>query len=167
MTTDAVDAIVEAWGRERPDVDASPMGVVGRINRLSRVLDHELKQFFAGHGLEFWEFDVLATLRRSGAPYELSAGALLKSAMVTSGAITNRVDRMEAKGLLERVRDSADRRSVRVRLTDAGLELIDRLVPQHVANEERLLAALSPEDREALTALLRTLAVGLGDTTLG
>src|SRR3954471_19350572 len=96
--TDAVDAIVAAWNHERPDLDARPMGVVGRINRLSRVLDKELKDFFAGHGLEFWEFDVLATLRRSGAPYELSAGALLKFAMVTSGAITNRVDRLEAKG---------------------------------------------------------------------
>jgi DNA-binding MarR family transcriptional regulator len=164
---DAVDAIVAAWNRERPDLDAGPMGVVGRISRLSRVLDKELKDFFAGHGLEFWEFDVLATLRRSGAPYELSAGALLKSAMVTSGAITNRVDRLEAKGLLERVRDPDDRRGVRVRLTDVGLELIDRLVPAHLANEERLLAALSKDDREALMALLRALAVGLGDTTLG
>jgi DNA-binding MarR family transcriptional regulator len=164
---DAVDAIVAAWNRERPDLDAGPMGVVGRISRLSRVLDKELKDFFAGYGLEFWEFDVLATLRRSGAPYELSAGALLKSAMVTSGAITNRVDRLEAKGLLERVRDPDDRRGVRVRLTDVGLELIDRLVPAHLANEERLLAVLPKEDREALMALLRTLAVGLGDTTLG
>jgi DNA-binding MarR family transcriptional regulator len=162
-----VDAIVAAWNRERPDLDAGPMGVVGRISRLSRVLDKELKDFFAGHGLEFWEFDVLATLRRSGAPYELSAGALLKSAMVTSGAITNRVDRLEAKGLLERVRDPDDRRGVRVRLTAVGLELIDRLVPAHLANEERLLAVLSRQDREALMALLRTLAVGLGDTTLG
>jgi DNA-binding MarR family transcriptional regulator len=143
------------------------MGVVGRISRVSRVLDKELKDFFTGHGLEFWEFDVLATLRRSGAPYELSAGALLKTAMVTSGAITNRVDRLEAKGLLERVRDPADRRGVRIRLTDAGLELIDRLVPEHLANEERLLAALSQDDRDALMTLLRTLAVSLGDTTLG
>src|SRR6478672_9454530 len=106
---DAVDQIVAAWGRERPDLDAAPMGVMGRISRLSRLLDKEFKDFFAGHGLEFWEFDVLATLRRSGAPYELSAGALLKTAMVTSGAITNRVDRLAAKGLLERVRDPADR----------------------------------------------------------
>ncbi|NUP49979.1 MAG: MarR family transcriptional regulator [Catenulispora sp.] len=165
--TDAVDAITAAWGRERPELDASPMGVVGRISRLSRLLDKELKDFFAGHGLEFWEFDVLATLRRSGAPYELSAGALLKTAMVTSGAITNRVDRLEAKGLLERVRDPADRRGVRIRLTGAGIELIDRLLPLHLANEERVLAVLSRDDREALAGLLRVLAVGLGDTTLG
>jgi DNA-binding MarR family transcriptional regulator len=122
---------------------------------------------FAGHGLEFWEFDVLATLRRSGAPYELSAGALLKTAMVTSGAITNRVDRMEAKGLVERVRDPGDRRGVHIRLTPAGLKLIDELVPLHVANERRLLATLGDSDRGALADLLRTLASGLGDTSLG
>ena len=165
--TDAVDAVIAAWGRERPELDARPLGLVGRISRVSRLLDKELKEFFAGHGLEFWEFDVLATLRRSGPPYELSAGALLKTAMVTSGAITNRVDRMEAKGLLERVRDPGDRRSVRIRLTGAGRDLVDRLLPLHLANEERILAVLASDDREGLTALLRTLAIGLGDTSLG
>ncbi|NUR57414.1 MAG: MarR family transcriptional regulator [Catenulispora sp.] len=164
---DAVDAIIAAWGRERPELDARPMGIMGRISRVSRLLDKELKDFFAGHGLEFWEFDVLATLRRSGPPYELSAGALLKTAMVTSGAITNRVDRMQAKGLLERVPAPEDRRSVRIRLTARGRELVDRLLPLHLANEERLLAALPQDDREALAALLRALATGLGDTTLG
>ena len=164
---DAVDAIIAMWAREKPDLDATPMGIVGRISRLSRLLDKELKDFFADYGLEFWEFDVLATLRRSGAPYELSPGALLRTSMVTSGAITNRVDRMEAKGLVERLRDPGDRRGVRIRLTPAGLELIDKLVPLHVANEQRLLAALAGDDRDTLTDLLRTLATGLGDTSLG
>ena len=164
---DAVDAIIAMWAREKPELDATPMGVVGRISRVSRLLDKELKDFFAGHGLEFWEFDVLATLRRSGAPYELSAGTLLKTAMVTSGAITNRVDRMEAKGLVERVRDPGDRRGVRIRLTPAGLKLIDELVPLHVANERRLLAVLTADDSSTLADLLRTLATGLGDTSLG
>lgn len=164
---DAVDAIIAMWARERPELDVTPMGIVGRISRLSRLLDKELKDFFAGHGLEFWEFDVLATLRRSGAPYELSAGALLKTAMVTSGAITNRVDRMETKGLVQRVRDPEDRRGVRIRLTPAGLELINDLMPRHVANEQRLLAALTADDRDTLAGLLRTLAAGLGDTSLG
>ena len=163
---DAVDAIIAMWAREKPELDAWPMGVIGRITRLSRLLDKELKDFFAGFGLEFWEFDVLATLRRSGEPFELSAGALLRTAMVTSGAITNRVDRMQAKGLVQRVPDPADRRGVRIRLTPAGLELIDKLVPAHVANEERLLAALPPGDRDTLADLLRTLATGLGDTAL-
>ena len=163
---DAVDEIIAMWAREKPELDAAPMGIVGRISRLSRVLDKELKDFFAGHGLEFWEFDVLATLRRSGAPYELSPGALLRTAMVTSGAITNRVDRMEAKGLVERLRDPDDRRGVRIRLTAAGLELIDELVPLHLANERRLLAVLADDDRATLADLLRTLAAGLGDTSL-
>jgi DNA-binding MarR family transcriptional regulator len=165
--TDAVDEIIAMWAREKPELDAAPMGVVGRISRLSRLLDKELRDFFAGHGLEFWEFDVLATLRRSGEPYELSAGALLKTAMVTSGAITNRVDRMETKGLVQRVPDPGDRRGVRIRLTPAGLELIDKLVPLHVANERRLLAVLGDSDRDTLADLLRTLAAGLGDTSLG
>jgi DNA-binding MarR family transcriptional regulator len=165
--SDAVDAIIAMWARERPELDAGPMGIVGRISRLSRLLDKELKDFFAGHGLEFWEFDVLATLRRSGAPYELSAGSLLKTAMVTSGAITNRVDRMAAKGLVERLPDPGDRRGVRIRLTPAGLELIEKLMPLHVANEQRLLAALGAGDRDTLAGLLRTLSVGLGDTSLG
>jgi DNA-binding MarR family transcriptional regulator len=167
LMADAVDAIIAMWARERPELDAGPMGVVGRISRLSRLLDKELKDFFAGHGLEFWEFDVLATLRRSGAPFELSAGTLLKSAMVTSGAITNRVDRMAAKGLVQRLPDPGDRRGVRIRLTPDGLALIDKLMPLHVANERRLLAALGAEDSETLAGLLRILATGLGDTSLG
>lgn len=164
---DAVDAILAQWARERPDMDASPMGVVGRISRAQQLLGRELKEFFAERGLETWEFDVLATLRRHGAPYELTAGALLKAAMVTSGAITNRIDRLEGKGLVERVRDGQDRRSVRIRLTSRGLAVVDELVGLHVANEERLLAALGPADRERLAGALRTLLESLGDTSLG
>jgi DNA-binding MarR family transcriptional regulator len=164
---DAVDAILAQWGRERPELDASPMGVVGRISRANLLLRRELKEFFAERGLETWEFDVLATLRRSGAPHELTAGELLRAAMVTSGAITNRIDRMEAKGLVERVRDGGDRRSVRIRLTPEGLRIVDELVGLHVANEDRLLAALSPADRDRLAGLLRTLLESLDDTTLG
>lgn len=163
---DAVDAILAQWARERPDVDASPMGIVGRISRANQLLRKELKVFFAERGLETSEFDALATLRRHGAPYELTAGALLKAAMVTSGAITNRIDRLEAKGLVERVRDTGDRRSVRIRLTPRGLALVDELVAQHVANEERLLAALDPAARERLADGLRALLESLGDTSL-
>ncbi|MFI0408895.1 MarR family winged helix-turn-helix transcriptional regulator [Actinomadura sp. 3N508] len=163
---DAVDAIVAQWERERPDLDPSPMGVIGRISRAQQLLGKELKEFFAAHGLEPWEFDVLATLRRHGAPYELTAGGLLRAAMVTSGAITNRIDRMEAKGLVERVRDAGDRRSVRIRLTARGLEVVDELVALHVANEERLLAGLDAAGRERLAGSLRTLLESLGDTSL-
>ncbi|WP_327047987.1 MarR family transcriptional regulator [Microbispora sp. NBC_01189] len=164
---DAVDLLLDQWRRERPDVDPWPMGVVGRVSRLAKLLDRELKEFFASYGLEHWEFDVLATLRRSGPPYELAAGALVKAAMVTSGAITNRIDRMVAKGLVDRLPDEEDRRSVRVRLTGRGLALVDEMLAPHVANEERLLAALDPRDRDHLADALRTLLASLGDTTLG
>ncbi|MEV0029244.1 MarR family transcriptional regulator [Nocardia sp. NPDC050793] len=163
---DAVDLITEHWGRERPDVDVSPMHIIGRITRLSRLLEQDLKRFFAGHGLEFWEFDVLATLRRSGGAEGLTAGALNRAAMVTSGAITNRIDRLAAKGLVERVPSAEDRRSIRVRLTAEGRKLVDELLPLHIANEQRLLEALGAQDREELTALLRRLAESLGDTEL-
>ncbi|GGP10973.1 MarR family transcriptional regulator [Nonomuraea glycinis] len=162
--SDAVDAVTAQWRQERPDVDVWPMEVVGRISRLSRLLERELRDLFAAHGLESFEFDVLATLRRSGAPYELTAGALLKAAMVTSGAITNRIDKLETKGLVQRVRDSGDRRTVRIRLTERGLELIDELLAVHVANEARLLSGLGPADRDHLIALLRGLLESLGDT---
>ena len=164
---DAVDMLLDQWRRERPDVDPWPMGVVGRVSRLARLLDRELKEFFSSYGLETWEFDVLATLRRSGPPYELTAGALNRAAMVTSGAITNRIDRMAARGLVERIPDSGDRRSVRVRLTGSGLALVDEVLEPHVANEARLLAPLDPGERDHLAGALRTLLASLGDTTLG
>jgi DNA-binding MarR family transcriptional regulator len=163
---DAVDDLLAQWRSERPDVDVWPMGIVGRISRLSRVMDQELKRFFAQYGLERWEFDVLATLRRSGPPYELTAGALNRAAMVTSGAITNRIDRMTAKGLVERVADEEDRRSVRVRLTDRGWTMVEELLVVHVENEARMLAALSPAERDQLAAALRGLLASLGDTSL-
>lgn len=164
---DAVDLITEQWARERPDVDVSPMAIVGRINRIARILEQELRRFFAAHGLETWEFDVLATLRRSGAPAGLTAGALNRAAMVTSGAITNRIDRLAAKDLVRRVPSPNDRRSCLIQLTDDGRELVDRLLPLHVANEQRLLAELGADERTQLVELLRTLAVALDDTSLG
>ncbi|MEV4067560.1 MarR family winged helix-turn-helix transcriptional regulator [Nonomuraea dietziae] len=161
---DAVAAVLEQWRRERPDIDIRPIGVVGRIMRISRMWDKEIKDFLAGHGLEPGEFDVLSTLRRSGEPYELTAGTFLKTSLVTTGAITLRVDRMEDKGLVTRVRDTADRRSVKIRLTDLGLEVIDGVLPLHVANEGRLLEALGQEEREHLAATLAALLESYGDT---
>lgn len=163
---DAVDQVLAQWQRERPDVDVWPMGIAGRITRLSILLDRELKDFFGKHGLERWEFDVLATLLRSGAPYALTAGALNKAAMVTSGAITNRIDRLAAKGMVERVLDANDRRSVRVRLTDKGHALVSELLALHVENEARLFAALAPQERDQLAGSLRGLLESLGDTSL-
>ncbi|MFG3225589.1 MarR family winged helix-turn-helix transcriptional regulator [Kitasatospora sp. NPDC048194] len=162
--TDAVGALLDQWRRERPDIDFSPIGVVGRIMRISRMWDKEIKDFLAEHGLEPGEFDVLSTLRRSGAPYELTAGAFLRTSLVTTGAITLRVDRMQDKGLVTRVRDEGDRRSVKIRLTDHGLETVDRILPLHLANEDRLLRALGGDDREQLATLLRDLLESYGDT---
>ena len=165
--TDAVDAVIASWSAERPDLDFWPVGVVGRIQRLSRLLDRAIQEFSAAHGLEQGEVDVLMTLRRAGAPYELSASALLKAAMVTSGAITNRVDRMERKDLVERVRDPNDRRSVRVRLTAHGRALVDDLIGKHLANEVRLLQGLPRARADKLADLMRELLESLGDTSLG
>ncbi|MDT0305651.1 MarR family transcriptional regulator [Streptomyces sp. DSM 44917] len=168
QATDAMDELRGQWERERPDLAGlDAMALVGRITRAASLLLKGMKPVFARHGLEQPEFDVLATLRRAGAPYELTPGGLLKSTMVTSGAITNRLDRVERKGLIERRSDPADRRAVRVRLTPAGVELVDRVVGEHLANEERMLADLSPADRAAVDAALRRLLISLGDTHLG
>ncbi len=163
---DAIDAIIEQWRRERPEVAIEPMSVLGRVVRLARVLEREYKKFFAEHGLEQWEFDVLTTLRRSGEPYELMASALLKATMVTSGAITNRIDRMESKGLVERVRALDDRRSVLIRLTPHGREVVDQLLSLDLAYAAHMLEPLEPIQREQLAAMLRTLLESFGDTSL-
>jgi len=160
---DAVDAVIAQWASERPEVDVSPIQIVGRVSRLSRHFERALKVHFADFDLERWEFDVLATLRRSGKPYELTAGALLKMALVTSGAMTNRIDRLESRGLVERRTDPADRRTVRIRLTPQGRKTVDTILVGHMANEERMLAPLDPRERSELEVLLRKLLVAFGD----
>jgi len=159
---DAVDRIVGQWATVRPDVDISPLEVVGRVSRLSRLFDRVLAENFARHGIEAWMYDVLATLYRSGEPHELTAGDLVRQAMVTTGAITNRIDRMEARGLVERARTD-DRRKVLVRLTPAGKALVEEVVDGHLATERRALAALSDRQRDDLARLLRLTLLGLGD----
>ncbi|MBB6172917.1 DNA-binding MarR family transcriptional regulator [Nocardiopsis mwathae] len=163
---DAVDEIIDQWRTERPDLDAEVMAVPGRIWRAAHLLSRAVTRQYAEHGLEGWEFDVLATLRRSGPPYALSGKELSAAAMITSGAITNRVDRLVGKGLVERNTSPHDRRTMLVSLTAEGRRLADEAVEAHVDNEKRLLAALSPEDRESINAALRRLLVSLGDTSL-
>jgi DNA-binding MarR family transcriptional regulator len=165
---DAVDRILGQWRRERPDLEDEmwPMGLVGRIQRLERILERELKAFYAQRDLELWEADVLLTLRRAGAPYALTPGALLKAAMITSGAMTNRIDRLAAKGLVERSPGPDDRRSVRVQLTPRAHELIDEFFAAHLANEARLFSALTAEQRAQLADMLRTALHALGDTDI-
>lgn len=154
---DAVDRILEQWASERPDLDASPMAVLGRVMRLARELDEPLQRVFRSSGLGPGEFDLLASLRRAGDPFRLTPGALVEAMMVTSGAVTKRVDRLERPGLVTREPDPSDRRGVLVGLTAEGRRLVDHVVEEHVANEERLLAGLSPREREQLAGLLRKL----------
>ncbi|WP_067486328.1 MarR family winged helix-turn-helix transcriptional regulator [Actinomadura hibisca] len=161
---DAVEAVLEQWRRERPDLDVSPIGVVGRVMRLARLWDKEIKDLLDEHDLEPGEFDVLSTLRRSGEPYALTAKTFLKASLVTTGAITLRVDRMAAKGLVDRVPDATDRRSVKIRLTPLGLEVIDRVLPLHLANEARLIESLDAAEHRHLTAALAALLEARGDT---
>jgi len=160
--TDTVDHIASQWRAVRPDVDTSPMQVIARVSRLSRLIDKRLAENFARHGLENWMYDVLATLRRSGQPYELTAGDLLRQSMVTTGAITNRIDRLQERGLVERVQGD-DRRKVIVRLTPAGLSLVDEVVHTQLQTEREILASLTPRQVSALENLLRAAAIGLGD----
>lgn len=149
--------IVAQWKAERPDIDASPMQVIGRISRLAADLDPLLAPVFTSRGLGDGEFDVLATLRRSGEPFELSPGDLGASMMVTSGAVTKRVDRLERSGLVTRRVSDVDARARVIRLTAEGRRIVDEAVVDHVANEERLLSGLSAAERETLAGLLRKL----------
>jgi DNA-binding MarR family transcriptional regulator len=159
---DEVDDLVDAWRRERTDLDLAPVEVFSRISRLSRHLDLARKQSFSEQQIESWEFDVLAALRRAGAPYELSPGRLLKETLVTSGTMTNRVDRLTARGLVERLPDPHDRRGVLVRLTASGKATVDAAFESLVQRERVLLAALPAKDRRQLAALLRTLLSPFG-----
>ncbi len=154
---DEVDALVEAWRRERTDLDLAPVEVFSRISRLARLLDRERREAFTGHALEPWEFDVLAALRRAGKPYRLSPGQLLRETMVTSGTMTNRIDRLGERGLVERSPDPHDRRGVLVGLTAAGKRAVDGAFESLIARERDLLTQLSAADQRALTALLKRL----------
>ncbi len=159
---DAVDRITAEWRSVRPDLDVDPIEIVGRVSRLSRLIDRRLAENFARFDIEIWMYDVLATLRRGGEPFELTAGELVRQTMVTTGAITNRIDRLESRGLVERAA-AADRRKVIVRLTVAGRELVDSVVAEHLAVEESMLAGLSDRQRQSMVAGLRRLLVDLGD----
>ena len=156
-TSDDVDGIVEAWGRERPDLDLGPLHVLSRVSRLARHLDLARGEAFAQHGLDGWEFDVLAALRRAGAPYELSPGALVHQTLVTSGTMTNRVDRLTARGFVRRSPDPHDRRGVIVALTDEGRAVVDAAFADLLGRERALLAELSGADRAELAGTLRRL----------
>lgn len=162
---DHVDRVLEQWAAQRPDLDVSPMAVIGRLARAHSRTGTEMARTFAAHGLDRATFDMLATLRRNDPPHRLTPAELMRASMVTSGAITQRLDRLQARGLITREPSPTDGRVVLVQLTEQGRELIDQVLPDHLATEERLLAALTPEQRAELADILRTLLVSLGDTT--
>ncbi len=159
---DHVATVVEQWRTERPDLDVSPLLVIGRVHRVANALTPELVAVYARHGLGEGDFDVLATLRRQGEPFALTPGELGERTLVTSGAVSKRLDRLEGRGLVERRPSDTDGRSRTVVLTAQGRRVIDAAMDDHVANEARLLAALDDEDRATLGLLLGRLASSLG-----
>lgn len=158
---DAVDRILEQWKRERPDLDCSPMGPIGRLKRCAMLLEPRVEAAFIRHDLVRWEFDMLATLRRAGEPFTLSPTQLFSTLMITSGTMTHRLKALEKRGFIHRLANPQDARSMLVALTPEGRERIDRAVETHVENERQLLAGLSAEQRQrlndALTVLMRLL----------
>ena len=155
MKHDHVDLIQAQWAQEKPDLDASPMGVIGRISRISRHLDQLLQKNYSQFNLNGGEFDVLASLRRSGHPYQLTPTELFNSLMLSSGAMTNRLDRLEDAGLIKRNPNPNDRRGILVTMTEQGIELMDRAYTAHIANEDQILSSLTITEREELINLLR------------
>jgi DNA-binding MarR family transcriptional regulator len=160
---DHVDLVLQQWAQRRPDLDVASMAVVGRLSRLSQVVGARLRQTFAAHGLDAASFDVLATLRRSDPERPLTPAQLTHAAMVTSGAISQRLDRLEERGLVQRTPSRTDGRVVHVTLTEDGRAAIDRALPDHVATMDSLLQGLAPEQRAQLAAVLSDLLCSLGD----
>ncbi len=154
---DEVDDLVAGWRAERPDLDLEPLQVLSRISRLARHLDRARRAAFTAHDLETWEFDVLSALRRQGPPYQLSPGALLRATLVTSGTMTNRIDRLAEAGLVARYPDPADKRGVLVQLTERGREVADASLTDLLQQERELLGGLNAAERTQLADLLRIL----------
>jgi DNA-binding MarR family transcriptional regulator len=158
---DHVDEIVGQWKRERPDVNTAALATFGRLFRIAQLADAEFAPALREHGLQPGGFNLLAALRRAGPPYELNPTELMRATLVSSGGMTKRLDRLEEAGLVKRSPDPGDRRGTRIRLTRTGKAVIDKTLDVHVANEERLLRALSPSERRKLDGLLRTLLCDL------
>ncbi len=160
---DHVQRILEQWGRERPDLDVASMGLIGRIKRLYSHLTGAMGETFAAHGLNLASFDGLATLRRSGEPYEMTPGELIASTMVTSGTMTHRIDQLVAAGYVKRVRNAEDGRSVLIKLTDDGFDVIDAAVTDHVETQARLTSGLTDSQFKRLNRLLMAFLSTLED----
>jgi DNA-binding MarR family transcriptional regulator len=156
---DEVDELVAAWQAQRPDLDVEPLQVLSRISRLARHLDIARRGAFASHDLETWEFDVLSALRRQGPPFQLTPGALIRATLVTSGTMTNRIDRLAEAGLVRREPDPTDKRGVLVTLTSQGADRVDSALADLLVREQALLASLDKSERKQLADMMRTLLV--------
>ena len=165
--SDEVDRIVDAWQQERPDLDVAPLQVLSRVSRLARYLDIARREAFAATDLEPGEFDVLAALRRAGKPYALTPSALISQNLVTSGTMTNRIDRLETKYLVARMPDPKDGRGVLVQLTQSGKSAVDRALDELLAREKSLLATVSKVDREKLANVLRDIVLPFDEESAG
>lgn len=158
---DRLDELIDQWKAERPDLDPEVMASVGRIGAVSSLIGKRLSEAAASRGLDTGQGDVLFTLRRAGKPYRLSPSELVASLLVTSGTMTNRLDRLEGMGLIERRPNPEDRRGMDVQLTGKGLRLVDEIIPEHLANETKILEPLTQRERDQLDRLMRKLLAGL------
>jgi len=161
---DAIDRIQAQWAKEKPGLDTLPMGIIGRLGRLAKHLEQQISTCHQDFDLKPGEFDVLATLRRAGAPHRLTPSGLLQTMMLTSGAMTNRLDRLEHKGLIARAHSQSDRRSIEVVLTQAGLALVEQVLTAHVQLQQALLASLSADEQGQLNQLLGRWLLQFEDT---
>ena len=166
MKQDYIDQIVEQWRQESPQLDCSALAVVGRMLRIARLLEKHRETVLAKYGLSVWSFDVLATLKRQGAPYQLKPTDLYDLLMLSSGAMTNRIDRLEQDGIVTRLRDTSDRRSVIVQLTPKGIDLADTVMPVLLEQEQQLLTQFTTTEVQALTTLLRQFLVSLEENEM-
>jgi len=164
--SDHVDEILTQWSEVKPDLDASPMGIIGRICRLSVFLVKEQVRVFEQYNLDFASFDVLATLFRNGPSHKLTPTQLAHSMIVTPGAVTQRLARLEEKGLIVRTHNTGDRRVVSVQLTDEGKQLVEAVLPDHLSNEQRMLSQFNTDELEDLASLLRRMLVSQGDYSI-
>ncbi|CAK1743753.1 MULTISPECIES: MarR family winged helix-turn-helix transcriptional regulator [Vibrio] len=153
---DAIDRVVEQWAKEKPELETEPMAMMGRIMRIAKYMETQVAELHKKYDMKLGEFDVLATLRRSGKPYRLTPSELIGSMMLTSGAMTNRLDKLEAKGLISREHSKEDRRSVSVQLTKDGLILIDQMMTEHVETQKKLVKSLSASQKKNTNQLLKT-----------
>ncbi|WP_394250183.1 MarR family winged helix-turn-helix transcriptional regulator [Vibrio profundi] len=153
---DAIDRVVEQWAKEKPELETEPMAMMGRIMRIAKYMETEVADLHKKYDMKLGEFDVLATLRRSGKPFRLTPSELIESMMLTSGAMTNRLDKLEAKGLIVRAHSKEDRRSVTVELTKDGLVLIDQMMAEHVETQKKLVKSLSSSQKKNTNQLLKT-----------